>query len=167
MTMFDPGIAQVVRRDPRYAYEAYEFVLEALTHTQALFQRVPPDDPGAAAPKRKGTPVPPPALRAGQPDAVEPGPEYHVSGRELLIGIRDLALREFGLMARTVLRLWGVNRTDDFGEMIFNLIDAGRLSKTDSDRKSDFHAVYDLDRALTEGYAIKPDGAAWPQWSER
>jgi uncharacterized repeat protein (TIGR04138 family) len=143
MTMFDPVLAQVIRRDPRYAYEGYEFVLEALSHTQAMFER-------------------------HQPDAEESaGPEHHVTGRELLLGVRDLALREFGLMARTVLHLWGVNRTEDVGEMIFNLIEAGRLSKTDSDSKDDFRGVYDLDRALTEGYAIKPDGAAWPQWSER
>jgi uncharacterized repeat protein (TIGR04138 family) len=142
MSTFDPAIAEVARSDSRYSYEAYEFVLAALSHTQALLQRPLPDGPEAV------------------------GPEHHVTGRELLLGVRDLALREFGLMARTVFRLWGVERTDDFGEMIFNLIDAGRLSKTESDQRGDFHGVYDLDRALSEGYTIRRDGAAWPEWSE-
>ena len=51
-------------------------------------------------------------------------------GPELLGGVRDLALQEFGLMARTVFRMWGVNSTADFGEIVFNLIDAGLMSKT-------------------------------------
>ena len=78
-----------------------------------------------------------------------------MSGRELLEGVRDLALEEFGLMARVVFRLWGIEQTDDFGEIIFNLIDAKLLSKTESDSRADFHDVFDLDRALTEGYAIR------------
>ena len=97
-----------MRRDPRYAYEAYEFVFAALAHTQKLLGREPPREPGD-----------------------EPEPHHHVSGPELLDGIRDLALREFGLMARTVFRLWGINRTDDFGEIVFNLVEANLMSKTD------------------------------------
>ena len=68
---------------------------------------------------------------------------------------RDLALREFGLMARTVFRMWGINRTDDFGELVFNLVEAGLMSKTDEDSRKDFHAVYDLDEALERGYRIE------------
>jgi uncharacterized repeat protein (TIGR04138 family) len=134
MTMHHPKLAELVRRDPRYAYEAYEFVFAALAHTQKMLGRSTPDDP-----------------------PVEPGPDHHVSGRELLQGIRDLALREFGLMARTVFRLWGINRTDDFGEIIFNLVEANLMSKTPTDSRADFQNVYDLDQALVRDYRIRLD----------
>ena len=117
-------LEELVRRDPRYAYEAYEFVFLALEHTQKLLGRLPPPD---------------------DPRETE---ERHVSGPQLLEGIRDFALQEFGLMARTVFRLWGINRTDDFGELVFNLVEAGLMSKTNQDERRDFHDVYDLDRAL-------------------
>src|SRR5262245_52862590 len=99
MTMHYTGLAEVVKRDPRYAHEAYEFVFDALEHTQRLLGRVPPKGTGGEA-----------------------ASQYHVTGQELLQGIRDLALREFGLMAHTVFRLWGVQRTADFGEIVFNLV---------------------------------------------
>jgi uncharacterized repeat protein (TIGR04138 family) len=134
--MHHPGLADVARRDPRYAYEAYEFVFEALKYTQMLLNRVPRQAVGE-----------------------EPGPQHHVHGRELLDGIRQYALRQYGLMARTVFRMWGVRRTDDFGEIIFNLVDARLMSKTDEDRREDFHAAYDFDQALVDGYEIKLDEA--------
>src|SRR5262249_52421022 len=120
MTIHYPRLDDVVSRDPRYAYEAYEFLFEALKHTQHRLGPVPPEDP---APDRR----------------------YHVSGRELLHGVRELALREFGLMARTVFRQWGIDATADVGELVFNLIDAGLMSKTPDDDRRDFVDVYDLD----------------------
>jgi uncharacterized repeat protein (TIGR04138 family) len=141
MTVFHPGLAEVVRNDPRYAYEAYEFVFYALHHTQKLLGH----EQAAAA--ERGQPP-----RAGDP-------HHHVTGPELLEGIRDLALREFGRMARTVFRLWGIERTDDFGEIVFNLIEAGMMSKTDQDSRADFRGVYDLDRALLQGFRIQLDEA--------
>src|SRR5438132_14245725 len=134
MTMHHAGLAEVVRRDPRYAYEAYEFVFAALTHTQRVLGRRPPELPEG-----------------------EIGPEHHVRGPELLEGIRDLALREFGLMARTVFRMWGIDRTADFGEIVFNLIEANLMSKTDEDCRADFAGVYDLDQALVRDYRIVLD----------
>ena len=134
MTVFHPGLAEVVRQDTRYAYEAYEFVFYALHHTQKRLGREAP----AAGP----------ANPAGEP-------QHHVTGPELLDGVRDLALREFGRMARTVFRLWGIQRTDDFGEIIFNLIDANLMSKTPDDSRRDFHDVYDLDQELVHGYRIR------------
>ncbi len=141
MTVIYPGLAEVVRQDPRYAYEAYEFVFYALHHTQKLLGHEQ-----AAAVERGELP-------AGSE------PQHHVTGPELLDGIRDLALREFGRMARTVFRLWGIERTDDFGEIVFNLIEAGLMSKTDEDSREDFRGVYDLDRALLEGFQIQLDEA--------
>ena|SRR5947209_1036620 len=137
MTIFHPGLAEVVRKDPRYAYEAYEFVFHALGHTQKMLRREPPPDL----------------------ERVEGDNRYHVSGPELLAGVRDLALREFGLMARVVFHRWGIDRTDDFGEIVFNLIEAGLMSKMDEDTRADFRGVYDLDQALLQGYRIQLDEA--------
>jgi len=78
----------------------------------------------------------------------------HVTGRELLEGIKDLALKRYGQMAHAVLRSWGVRTTDDFGNLVFNLVDAGLLSKTEEDRIEDFHAVYDFDDAFVGSYDI-------------
>jgi uncharacterized repeat protein (TIGR04138 family) len=133
--MHHAGLAELVARDPRYAYEAYEFVYEALNHTQKLLGRTAPTDPAQVE------------------------KEHHVSGKELLEGIRDLALREFGLMARTVFHLWGIQRTDDFGEIVFNLVEANLMSKTDEDTRQDFHEVYNLDQALVQGYRIELEEA--------
>jgi uncharacterized repeat protein (TIGR04138 family) len=124
-------LEEVVKRDPRFPYEAYEFIYAALSHTQQMLGRTPPEE--------------------------EPGgePAHHVGGRELLEGVRDLALREFGLMARTVFRMWGINATADFGDIVFNLVQAGLMSKTDQDDPRDFVDVYDLDEALVRGYRIE------------
>lgn len=135
MTMQHAGLAEVVRRNPRYAYEAYEFVFAALAHTQRMLGRQP-------------------SAGAGEDEA-----PHHVSGRELLEGVRDLALQEFGRMARVVLHLWGIDRTDDVGEIVFNLVESRLMSKTDEDRREDFRDVFDLDQALLASYVIRlPEG---------
>jgi uncharacterized repeat protein (TIGR04138 family) len=133
MTMHHPKLDEVVRRDARYAYEAYEFVFAALAHTQRLLGRQPPEESSGEQ-------------------------EHHVSGPQLLEGIRDLALREYGLMARTVFRMWGINATADFGEIVFNLVEAKLMSKTDQDSRKDFENVYDLDEALVRDYRIEIRG---------
>ncbi len=97
---------------------------------------------------------PSPALAEGEAASE---PKHHVSGPELLEGVRMLALQEFGLMARTVFRMWGIARTDDFGDMVFNLVEAELLSKTPGDRREDFCNVYDLDEALVNGYRVQLD----------
>jgi uncharacterized repeat protein (TIGR04138 family) len=134
MTMFDDTIADLLSRDERYALEAYEFIFHALHHTQKLLDRVPPE-----------------GLRR---EGGEISSEYHVSGAELVQGARDLAVQEFGLMARVVFKMWGINATADFGEIVFNLIDAGLMTRTDRDRREDFHDVYDLDRDLLKDFRI-------------
>jgi uncharacterized repeat protein (TIGR04138 family) len=134
MTMHHSGLAELVRRDSRYAYEAYEFIFEALRFTQVMLNRVP---------------------RAGEGE--EPGPQHHVHGRELLEGIRVYAQRQYGLMAPCVFRMWGIRGTGDFGEIIFNLVDANLMSKTEEDCREDFHDIYDIDTDLVDGYRIVLD----------
>lgn len=137
MTTQHPDILEIVRNDPRYAYEAYEFVFESLGHTQRMLGRVPVENER------------------------ESGPQHHVSGQEILKGACDLAVKEFGLMAGLVFRHWGIHRTDDFGELVFNLIEGGLLSKTDGDNRSDFENVFDLDRELSEGFTFPLEEVVW------
>jgi uncharacterized repeat protein (TIGR04138 family) len=76
----------------------------------------------------------------------------HVSGAELLDGYRDLSLQTFGFLARSVLRQWGVETTDDVGAMVFHLIEEDLLQKTADDRLEDFHDLFDFDEAFAEGF---------------
>lgn len=68
----------------------------------------------------------------------------HVSGKELLEGIKDYALAQFGPMAKTVFEHWGILSTEDFGNIVFNLVEARILSKTEQDSLDDFKNGYDF-----------------------
>ena len=72
------------------------------------------------------------------------GRTRHISGEKLLGGIKEYAREQFGPMARTVLEHWGVTSTEDFGHIVFNMVDAGILGKTDSDSIDDFKNGYDF-----------------------
>jgi uncharacterized repeat protein (TIGR04138 family) len=137
MSTYQARLAKVVQRDDRYAYEAYEFVFAALSYTQRALGRAP------------------------HSDELPAGAQFHVSGRELVEGIRSLALREFGLMARVVFRMWGIRNTGDFGEIVFNLVEEGLMSKSDNDNRADFQNVYDLDKGLVQEFRIKSDEVEW------
>ena len=76
----------------------------------------------------------------------------HVSGGELLEGLREFALNEFGPMARTTLAEWGITRTEDVGEIVFNMVESGLLGKTDEDSRADFAGGYDFDQAFREPF---------------
>lgn len=76
----------------------------------------------------------------------------HVTGPELLGGIRDLALQAFGPMAKTVFEQWGIQRTEDFGSIVFQLVEAGLLGKTDADKQSDFARGYDFNEAFVRNF---------------
>jgi len=81
----------------------------------------------------------------------------HVTGPELCNGIREFALTQYGPLARQVLQYWGIERTRDFGELVFALIDAGLMSKTDEDKISDFDDVYDFSETFDKGYDFDVD----------
>lgn len=78
----------------------------------------------------------------------------HISGPELLEGVRVLGLKQYGPMAPVVFRHWGLHSTDDFGRIVFELIEKGEMRKSDSDQLSDFHAIYTFDDAFSEDYSI-------------
>jgi uncharacterized repeat protein (TIGR04138 family) len=76
----------------------------------------------------------------------------HVSGQELLHGLRDFALKEYGPMSKAVLNEWGVRTTDDFGQAVFNLVNAGVLGKNETDSPSDFKNVFTFDEAFVKPF---------------
>jgi uncharacterized repeat protein (TIGR04138 family) len=80
------------------------------------------------------------------------GSRRHVSGPEIMEGVRQLAIEQFGFLARTVFGAWGIERTDDFGEIVFNLIAADLLQKTADDRKEDFFGLYDFGESFEEAF---------------
>ncbi len=119
---FEEVLSKIVERDPRYHRDAYIFLREALDHTQRAVT--------------KGT----------------KGETRHVTGQELIEGIREFALAQFGPMALTLLNEWGIRKTDDFGELVFNLIDQGLLSKTETDSRADFQNGYDFETAFRKPF---------------
>jgi uncharacterized repeat protein (TIGR04138 family) len=122
---FDENLDLILAKDPRYLHDAYLFVREALDHTQKMIVK-----------ENRGN------LR-------------HVSGQELLGGIRDYALSEFGPMAITVLEEWGIRNCQDFGEIVFNMVEVGLLAKTEKDSRDDFQGGYDFDEAFRQPFLPK------------
>jgi len=76
----------------------------------------------------------------------------HISGQELVEGVRTLALKRFGPMARTVLEHWGIHATEDVGGVVFALVEQGILTKQDEDRPEDFVDVFDFQEAFELNY---------------
>jgi uncharacterized repeat protein (TIGR04138 family) len=107
--LLEEKIQNVRRRDRRFSRHAYYFVLDALDWTMT---------------------------NLGREQLV--GEERHVGGRELLGGIKDYAAQQFGPMATLVFDRWGVRKPSDFGEIVFNLIDAELLSRRPTDSRLDF-----------------------------
>jgi uncharacterized repeat protein (TIGR04138 family) len=151
---FRDELARIIAGDPRYSIEAYAFVLEALNHAkhQKLKGKVrgkdkddrtpdPDRDRGAASSSSKQSPV-----------------SGHVTGRALCEAVRKLALRQYGLLAATVLDHWGVRSTSDIGDIVYNLIAAGDLEKTPSDSRSDFDDVFDFETTLKPRLRQPADG---------
>lgn len=90
-----------------------------------------------------------------------PDAQRHVSGQQLSSGLRDFAVRQYGGMAQVVLRRWNITRTDDFGRIVFAMVEGGLMQATEGDSIHDFDAVFDfqegfsypipLDRVPAEG----------------
>ncbi|MHC4711872.1 MAG: Minf_1886 family protein [Planctomycetota bacterium] len=80
------------------------------------------------------------------------GRRRHVTGQELLKGIKDLALANFGAMGKAVFNQWGVRDSTDFGHIVFALVGAGLMSKTDTDDMSDFSEGFDFDETFEVEY---------------
>ena len=112
----------LLEADRRYDAEAYNFLYEALDYTLK----------NVVSPRGRQS--------------------QHVTGQELLEGIRRYSIEQFGCLARAVLENWGVHATADFGEMVFNLVSQDLMGKQESDSKDDFRDVYDF----REVFDLKP-----------
>ena len=119
---FAEAVAEVVRQDPRYDADAYQFVREGLDFTLKLQKK---------------------EKRAGM---------HHVSGQELLEGLRQHALNQFGPMTKTVLEHWGIQKCEDFGEIVFNMVEKGILGKNEQDSREDFKGGYNFEDAFVKPY---------------
>lgn len=113
-----------------YPQGAFEFVRQGLEHTA---QMVHGEEP---------TVVGPHAGHGGDDSS------RHVNGQQLCLGLKDYAIRRYGRLARLVLSRWSIRRTDDFGRIVFAMIEAGLMRKTDSDSIDDFCGVYEFDEAF-------------------
>jgi uncharacterized repeat protein (TIGR04138 family) len=120
---FSEALDSIVISDPRYQRDAYVFLRDALDFTTKQQKKI------------KGTTV------------------RHVKGPELLEGVRQYALKEFGPMVMTVFDSWGIHSCEDIGNMVFNLIGAGIFGKTEEDSIEDFRKVYDFEEAFVKPFA--------------
>jgi len=128
MNSFREDVEEICRKDGRYQPEAYAFLVEALDSTMKEVFKANP--------------------KHGK----------HITGKELLEGIRAHALAEFGPLTNIVLAEWGVRSTLDFGAIVFNLVEAGRLGKTETDSLEDFKDVFSFEEAFVEPYEVKGKG---------
>ena len=137
--MIDPDhpIAELLRRDKRFHFDAYVFVFEALRHAQEQLDM--------------GTEY----VTEG-----EDQPERHVSGQELCQAMRSYAQEQFGYMAKCVLNNWGITSTGDFGEIVFNLIEIEQMRKTPYDSREDFEDVFDFEEGFQDSFQFSlPDSS--------
>jgi uncharacterized repeat protein (TIGR04138 family) len=119
---FEEALEQILATDARYHRDAYSFVREALDHTQQIVAKDNSD-----------------RLR-------------HVTGQELLEGIRQFALAQFGPMTQTVLSEWGIRECRDFGNIVFNMVEIGLLAKTQNDSREDFNDGYQFNDAFRKPF---------------
>jgi len=116
----------ITQEDPRYERGAYYFLRQALDYTMKQHKK-----------------------ESGK------SKDSHISGQQLLEGIREFALEQYGPMAKTVLDEWGVKSCADFGELVFNLVDYGILGKTEEDSREDFAKSYDFEEAFVQPFEPK------------
>jgi len=122
---FEQSVVSILKRDKRFDPHAYFFLKEALDFT---LKRIAEGNGGQAR---------------------------HVSGPELLTGFRDYALDQFGPMASTLMREWGVRKCQDVGDMVFHLIEEQVFGKQDSDRREDFSGIFDFEESLVKPFLPK------------
>lgn len=111
---------EVIRRDGRYPREAFAFMQEGLAR----------------------------AVKKVHGEADLPTGKRHVTGRQLCLAMREVAVENWGLLARLVLERWNIRATIDFGNMVYLLIEHDLMAKTDEDSIEDFRDVFDFPEAF-------------------
>lgn len=155
---------RMLKDDPRFKLEAYQFVREALSFGQNLFDLDEPDDDDDLDLDEEMI------LDDDEFDDDDDEPEdwqeeeeRHLTGQMLCEAIRNFAQQQYGLMAKTVLNSWGVHTTGDFGDIVYNLIDIGMMKKSPQDRREDFNDVYDFDIAFVRDFRIEMSEESSPR----
>ncbi|HMN41294.1 MAG TPA: hypothetical protein PKE29_10645 [Phycisphaerales bacterium] len=130
-------------RAARFPDEAFEFVREGVGHCVQMQHG--PGEPRV----RTGSSDSRPHLQPGDvPLSPAVDESRHITGQQLCAGLRDFAVRRYGLLAGTVLARWGVRTTDDFGTIVYALIDREELRASSRDTIEDFKGVYDFAEAF-------------------
>jgi len=140
--MLDPAlaIADLLRNDTRYHFDAYVFVSDALQYAQEKLNM------GAIGASELS--------ELDLEEEKEEESERHVTGQELCEAMRLYAHEQYGYLAKQVLNHWGIRSTGDFGEVVFNLIRIEQMRKTPQDRREDFDDVFDFDEAMQHNFQI-------------
>ncbi len=117
-------------RASEFSESAFDFVRDGLKHTVQSLQDATASQSNAQA------------SVAGTDE------RRHVSGQQLCLGLKDLAIQRWGLLAQTVLKRWGIVQTNDFGTIVYAMIDRAELKSSARDSIDDFKSVYDFDEAF-------------------
>lgn len=137
------NIETIFAEDNRYPLEAVEFIREGLSFTIEMLRQ---ENRSAEA-----------DYADYESESAKSTRKRHVSGRELCEGLRILAQKKWGFMARQVLNRWNIRDTRDFGEIVFLLVNHGWMQKQPHDSIEDFDNVYDFVAAFEKGYEIIVD----------
>lgn len=145
MTPDTHPLVKLLCEDRRYKLEAYRFVQAGLSYAQDVLGL------GVEAPVESDRR----ARRTTAKAKAKSRAVRHVTGQELCQALRIYAHQEYGLMAKLVLADWGIHSTSDFGEIVYNFIKIGTMSKSPHDRREDFDDVYDFETALVREYEFE------------
>lgn len=153
MFYYNRAFLELLKKDRRYCSEAYAFVFETLEYAQNIL-KLGKDEVNEPFPDELL--VENEELQALQKleRQDDTGPRHHITGRDLCYAAKEYAISQYGRLARSVLESIGIKKTDDIGEIVYNLISIGQMRKTSNDRKEDFDDVFDFEAAFDEGYRI-------------
>ncbi|WP_233207278.1 MULTISPECIES: Minf_1886 family protein [Pirellulaceae] len=146
---------QLLKDDPRFRMEAYQFVREALSFGQRFQQDA--DDELADEEDLEDLDLECFEDEDDDDDEIESWEEEeeaesHLTGQVLCQAIRQYATQQYGLLAKVVLNSWGIHTTSDFGEIVYNLISINMMKKSKSDRREDFDDQYDFEDAFVKNF---------------
>ncbi len=118
------AMRKLLKDDPRYKIEAYQFIRESLQYAHEHMDVIAPQDSDDSEAAR------------------------HVTGQQLCEACRRYAIEQYGYLSKMVLANWGLHKTSDFGDLVYNLIRIEQMRKSDTDRREDFDDVYSFDTAF-------------------
>ncbi|MDR2438890.1 MAG: hypothetical protein LBE12_05930 [Planctomycetaceae bacterium] len=142
---------ELLKRDLRYKAESYAFVYEALSYAQDISELNKKEQHKPVS-QEKENPVN--VKSSGQNKTAGTDCSNHVTGQDLCKAARDYAIIQYGFLAKTVLNSLGIRKTDDIGNIVYNLISIGQMRKTPQDNREDFSNVFDFETAFDETYQI-------------